>query len=698
MGSGEHVRQELVTKLHEFLSDYYDDRDGGYSPLGELAQRYPKEQRSLEVKYDDLYRFDRNIADDLIHQPETIIKNLEEAVSTYPKFPGGVIPDTFEPTVRITGLDQIPSVHQFAVGDYRSKRVDERPYTVLRGQVSRTTEAKPLVQEATFECARCATLTTVPQHSFTEWEWPHECAGCDRQGPFTVVNSVDEDFQLIRLQRPPHESLGGGDPDTIDVRVTGDLVKEVAPGDKIRVGANLTKEYDDDAPVADVVADANAIETQETDFEDIDWEEDLDRIKEIEEADNTSALVIDSILPSHRGDENIKEAIALQMFGGVDKELPDGSKKRGQSHILLVGDPGVGKSDMLDYAALLSPRSVQSSGESASAAGLTCAAVQTDFGDGGWTLEGGALVEATGGLCTIDEFDKIDEDEREGANQAMSQGKITPAKAGINTTLPAKTTVLAAANPKYGRFDPHEPVGEQFDIGATMLPRFDLIFTMTDQPDIDKDAALAEHILDTHQTGGKRAAGEQVGAEEEDDPEIDKEVLRSYIAYAKETCTPVITDEAKTRLRDFYVRIRSKGMGDDTPVPVTVRKIEALVRLAESSARMRLSDEVTIEDAERVIEIVMQCLEDVGIDPETGDFDADIVETGNSKAQKDRIQDAREVIDNLELDHENGAPRDEVLEEMVDRGYTKTKVIGSIDKLKEEGKVYEPTDGFLRLT
>lgn len=690
---------DTVDELHEFLRVHVDDREGGPNPLAELAQGYPNEMSSLEIDYGALTRWDVNFADDLVEAPERMIELLEEAVRTYPHFPGGVLPDSFDPSVRVTNLDSVPDVHHFPVGTYSTARVEQEPFTVLSGQVQRVTQVRGFASELVFRCERCSTTTTVPQTNVEKRQDPHECHGCERQGPFTVVGDTSEDFQLMRLQQPPEESAGGSQPPTIDVRMYGDSVDAVTPGDRVNTAAILNKDYDDDAPLYDISAEANHVETQETDFEDIDYSEHLDEIEEIANSENPHQLVVDSIKPSHRGDANVKEAIALQMFGGVEKHLDDGSRKRGESHILLVGDPGTDKTGLIEHAAELSPRSVQTSGKSTTAAGLTCAAVQTDFGDGGWTIEAGALVEATGGLCAIDEFDKVDEEDRKGANQAMSVGKITPAKAGIkNIELPAKTKVIAAANPKYGRFDRNQPIGEQIDFDPTIFSRFDLIFTFSDNPNPDKDGELAEHILNTHQEGARRERGESVSDGSESTPEISPEVLRSYIAYAQQECTPVLTDAAKKRLKEFYVNVRAKGADADAPVPTTARKLDALVRLAESSARIRLSEKATTHDAERVIEIVLDSLRQVGVDPETGEFDADVVETGNSKAQVDRIKATRSVIDELEIEYEDGAPREEVLDQLVEDGYTRTKAIGAIDSLREKGEIYEPNKDHYRLT
>ncbi|WP_136600717.1 LAGLIDADG family homing endonuclease [Salinigranum halophilum] len=303
----------------------------------------------------------------------------------------------------------------------------------------------------------------------------------------------------------------------------------------------------------------------------------------------------------------------------------------------------------------------------------------------------------------------------EPTNTFVSQGvvlhnSISISKAGINATLKSRCSLLGAANPKYGRFDQYEPIGEQIDLEPALISRFDLIFTVTDQPDPEKDGDLADHILQTNYAGelntqrtrmtNSNFTQEEVdAATEEVEPAIEPELLRKYIAHAKRNCYPTMTDEARAAIREFYVDLRAKGADEDAPVPVTARKLEALVRLAEASARVRLSDTVEAEDAERVIAIVRSCLEAIGVDPETGEFDADVIETGRSKTQRDRIKNLKGLISELESEYEEGAPLDEVLDRAeVDLGLDRSKAEDELEKLRRKGEVYEPQQNHLRTT
>ncbi|MFW5938977.1 MAG: LAGLIDADG family homing endonuclease, partial [Halolamina sp.] len=367
-------------------------------------------------------------------------------------------------------------------------------------------------------------------------------------------------------------------------------------------------------------------------------------------------------------------------------------------------------SQMISYVEQVAPRSVYTSGKGSSAAGLTAAAVRDDFGDGQqWTLEAGALVLADKGIAAVDELDKMEASDRSAMHEGLEQQKISISKAGINATLKSRCSLLGAANPKYGRFDQYEPIGEQIDLEPALISRFDLIFTVTDQPDPEQDSRLAEHILKTNYAGElhtqreKNPNSEFTQAEVDDvtedvAPDIDAELFRKYIAYAKRNVYPTMTDEAKDAIEEFYVDLRAKGADEDAPVPVTARKLEALVRLAEASARVRLSDTVDEQDADKVITVVRDSLENIGVDPETGEFDADVVETGTSKTQRDRIKSVKALISDIEEEYDEGAPIEEVLDRAGEVGMDEEKAEREIESLRKKGELYEPVQGHLRTT
>ncbi len=693
---------ELVDSFEQFFRNYYDNE------IKQLAQRYPNEQRSLHVDWQDLYRFDPDLADDFIAQPEQLQRYAEEALRLY-DLPIDVSLGQAHVRVRNLPETESPEIREIRARDMNS-------LVQVRGIVRKATDVRPKIEEAAFECQLCGTLTRVPQSS-GDFQEPHECQGCERQGPFRVNFDQSEfvDSQKLRLQESPEGLRGGETPQSLDVNVEDDITGEVTPGDHVSATGVLRLEQQGDqqekSPVFDFYMEGMSVEIDEEQFEDMDiTDEDKKAIYEISNQDDVYEQMVASIAPSIYGYDQEKLAMILQLFSGVTKQLPDGSRIRGDLHMLLIGDPGTGKSQMLGYIENIAPRSVYTSGKGSSSAGLTAAAVRDDFGDGQqWSLEAGALVLADQGIAAIDELDKMRSEDRSAMHEALEQQKISVSKAGINATLKSRCSLLGAANPKYGRFDQYEPISEQIDLEPALISRFDLIFTVTDTPDEEKDRNLAEHIITTNYAGELTTQREELNQLEvsqseidemtdQVDPEIDADLLRKYIAYSKQNCHPRMTEEARNAIRDFYVDLRSKGTDEDAAVPVTARKLEALVRLSEASARVRLSDTVERDDAERVIEIVRSCLQDVGVDPETGEFDADIVEAGTSKSQRDRIKNLKQLISDIEEEYDDGAPVDIVMERADEIGMDQSKAEHEIDKLKQKGEVYEPSTDTLRTT
>lgn len=701
-GQGGHdpVDHDKIDAYEQFLRKYYRD------DIGRLAQRFPEDSRTLVIDWMDLYRFGSgryddlpNLATELASAPEHEVFLLEEALASV----------DFGVDVSLDGarVSIIPPENDSLTYSVGQTRVDHRgEYVGLAGQVTKRTKAQPKITEASFECQRCGSLNRIPQVG-EQMQQPHECKGCERQGPFRINYDQSEfvDFQKVRLQQPPEE-IGTQEAAKVDVRVRDDLINSVAPGDRATLAGILQFEQaTEDSTLFDEYLECRGVDVADAAFEEIDVAEHKERVEAIangEEGDPYQ-LLVDSLAPHIKGHDTSKLALTLQMFGGVSFELPNGSHQRGDIHVALIGDPGGGKSDLLQTVAELSPRSVYVSGKGASAAGMTAAAVQDDFGGGAWTLEAGALVQANRGVACVDEIDKVTEDARSSMHTALEQQQVHVSKAGINATLPAETSLLAAGNPKYGRFERGSPIGDQIDLGPTLLSRFDLIFIVQDKPDEERDTRIGTHAIDSQVDGIRYEAGEADADDLDVTPEVPQDVLRAWIAYAKQTVMPrPANDEVKQALVEKYVSLRlANGDGEDSAVPVTLRKLLGLSRLAQASARVRLSTEVTMEDVDRAYELVRACLEDVGIDPESGEFDVDIVEAGRSTTQRDRIKKVLAVISELENEHDSeegpssmGAPRSAVLERCASAlGIEESRVEETISNLKEQGDVYSVDEG-----
>lgn len=676
---------EVQDGFHEFLRNYYHDE------VAQLAQDFPEERKSLVINWNDIFRYDPGLLDDFRQRPGKFRRLFETALQKF-DLPIDISLDGVN--VRV---ENIPSQHVYTVGSYRSDQLGM--FLGVRGQVQKRTEVKPRPEVAAFECQRCGSIMTIPQVR-GEHQEPHECSGCERQGPFRLNESRTEwvDHQLIRLQRPPELTKGGTSP-TLDVYLEDDLVNEVEGGDRVVVGGSLEIADNDDDGAYEMRIRAHSLAVEETDYEELDLDEHRERVEELaagEEGD-PYGLLIDSIGTTVHGYDTIKEALALQLFGGVRREKPDGETERGDPHVLLLGDPGTAKSTLLEDITKLAPRSTFASGKGASAAGLTAAAVRDDFGGEEWSLEAGALVEADKGIAAIDEFDKVNEDALSSLHGALSRQKVNVNKAGMNATMPTRTTVLAAGNPEFGRFRSDRRVHEQIDIEPALFSRFDVAYMLTDRPDAETDAEIIDGKLDTyHETTQVTEMGDRADAESTRRA-VDREVIRAWIAIAKQEVFPTIEDESVEQdlKESFHTLRQSNGEGEDVPVPVNWRDLDAHYRLMQASARVRLSDTIEQQDLERARRLYGRFLQDIGMDEETGSFDVDIVETGSSAAQKDKIAAVLEYLS----EHEGAEPvgHEQIVEVGANDELERGEVEYALKKLKKQGEIYEPNQDQYRV-
>jgi replicative DNA helicase Mcm len=371
------------------------------------------------------------------------------------------------------------------------------------------------------------------------------------------------------------------------------------------------------------------------------------------------------------------------LFGGVPKNLPD-ITIRGEMNALLVGDPGTAKSQLLQYVSRIAPRGLYTSGRGTTAAGLTAAVIREK--GGGMSLEAGALVLADKGIACIDEMDKMRPEDRVAIHEAMEQHTVSVAKGGIVATLNARTAILAAANPTLGRYEPHRTVAENISLPVTILSRFDLIFVLRDVPNKESDGKMSMHILELHRKGSSPV-----------EPPISAELLRKYISYAK-SFKPVLSSDALKRLNDFYLAMRSASEAEGSPVAITARQLESLVRTAEARARAALKKEVQAEDAEAAVAIMKRSLEEVGIDLSSYKIDIDIIMTGRSKSMRDRLQIILTAL--IEMEKETGMAEKEALETELEEKYkiSRAEADRLLSQLLREGTIYEPREGYLKKT
>ena len=400
-------------------------------------------------------------------------------------------------------------------------------------------------------------------------------------------------------------------------------------------------------------------------------------IKSLERIPDNYNRLIESFAPHIQGHELIKEAILLLIVGSTQRILPDATKIRGDINIFLVGDPGTAKSEMLKFCARIAPRGLYTSGRGSTAAGLTAAVVRDKIGI--LTLEAGAVVLGDQGLVCIDEFDKMKPEDRSALHEVMEQQTASIAKGGIVATLNARTSILAAANPLYGKYDIHKNITENVNLPIPLLTRFDLIFVIRDIPRKEKDTRIARHILGLHRSGMPDVKSL-----------IDVDVLTKYLTYAKRV-EPILTKEAEEKILEYYMKMRN--VEAEEMITVTPRQLEGLIRLATARAKLLLKNEVNVEDAERAIYLIQSMLEDAGVDVNTGKVDLGVLQ-GRPRSEISKMQLFMDILKSLEGDPKSPVEEKLFVKELAKTGkFTEDEAYGYIRKLARESAIYESKTG-----
>ncbi|MEK6947021.1 MAG: LAGLIDADG family homing endonuclease, partial [Nanoarchaeota archaeon] len=398
-------------------------------------------------------------------------------------------------------------------------------------------------------------------------------------------------------------------------------------------------------------------------------------------------LSLNRVLENVRSRSDIQKRKTPQRYEKIAKIMPAGIKdvydfEVPASHMFIANgivSHNSGKSALLKRITQIAPKGRYVSGKGVSGAGLTAAVVRDEFLKG-WALEAGAMVLSSDGLICVDEMDKMSNEDRAAMHEALENQTVSISKANIQATLIARTTVLAAANPKFGRFDPYGIIADQIDMPPTLINRFDLIFPIKDLPEEIRDERMAKHILALHQ------------APDTNEPEIPTNLLRKFVAYARQRIVPKLTDGALEEIKEYYLKMRKSGGGEGglKAIPISARQLEALVRLSEASAKARLDDRVTRKDAKKAIELLDYCLMQVGFDKETGKIDIDRIATGVGASQRSHILIVKDVITELESKLGKTIPVEEVYAEAKNRGLDEPKIDEALERLKRSGDIYEP--------
>lgn len=697
--------------LYQWWLDYFIIRDMA-TPIKYIADNHP-DTRSLEVAFNDIFSANTDLAEEILNQPQKTLNAGESAIASL-----------LDPDQKVginLKIRELFTRDRIMIRNLRAENLSK--FIALEGIIRKATEVRPKLLFGVFKCNSCGFKQEIIQDafSFTEpLECPKDEGGCGKRAGsttfmFVIHESLFIDSQKVEIQEYPEGLRGGDQPQRISILLEDDMCGKISPGDRAMftglLKAKQRKEGQTKGTVFDLYLKGNCIERNDQVFEEMELtDEDETRIVELSRDADINNKILRSIAPTIYEMDRIKEALAIQLFGGIHKVYPDGSNGRGDIHILLVGDPGTAKSMLLKYMSDLSPRGIFTSGKSSSAAGLTAAVVKDEFGDGRYTLEAGVMVLADKGLACIDEMDKMNDTDRAAMHEAMEQQTVSIAKAGIQSTLQSRCSVLGAANPKGGRFrtDISTPIHDQITLQAPLRSRFDLIFLLIDKPDMENDRRLAGEIIKRHWMGEaliSRREGKSIDTKDIDiddlefekvSPEIETDLLRKYIAYAKKECFPILTLEAREEIVNFYVDLRESNQNSiigerrQVSIPLTARQLEALVRIAEASARMRLSPEATEQDARFAIELMRFSLEQTARD-EMGNIDIDGIFGSGSKTQMDTMLVVVDLIRSLESQSKEGiAKKSDLIERAKEVNLDPIDLENYLKKLREEGSIYEP--------
>ncbi|KAL3480714.1 vacuolar transporter chaperone 4 [Aspergillus californicus] len=575
--------------------------------------------------------------------PQTEIPDLVAEAETKPY---KVLPFALDSTINMRELDP----------------ADMDKLVSIKGLVIRATPVIPDMKEAFFRCQLCnhSVQVDIDRGKIAE---PTICPRqvCNEKNTMQIVHNrcVFADKQVIKLQETPDSIPDGQTPHSVSLCVYDELVDVCRAGDRVEVTGifrsnpvrinprqrtqkTLFKTYIDVLHVQKIDRkklgiDASTVEQELSEQAAGDAEqtrkisaEEEEKIRRTSTRPDLYELLARSLAPSIYEMDDVKKGILLQMFGGTNKSFQKGGnpRYRGDINILLCGDPSTSKSQLLRYVHKIAPRGVYTSGKGSSAVGLT-AYVTRDPETRQMVLESGALVLSDGGVCCIDEFDKMNESTRSVLHEVMEQQTVSIAKAGIITTLNARTSILASANPIGSRYNPNLPVPQNIDLPPTLLSRFDLVYLVLDRVDEQEDRRLAKHIVNMYLEDRP-----ENGSESEVLP---IEFLTAYITYAKTTINPVLTPSAGKALSDAYVNMRKLGddiRSSDRRITATTRQLESMIRLAEAHARMRLSPEVTADDVEEAVRLIRSAIKQAATDSRTGLIDMSLLTEGTSSSER----------------------------------------------------------------
>ena len=686
-----HTKSALADKVKEFLTQYKDPT-GSFSYVEQIDQMVVKQTTYVVVDFNDLVSVPlieskfRESADEILAAfRKAIFEMLKE------RNPGYAEKIEHDIRARIANFPDERSLRQIN-SDVITKMIS------VSGMVVRASEVKPLAKELTYKCLDNHTS----QFTLLDGMSLDKAVKCQSpRCPHTNLAIVAEesrfiDFQIIRLQELPEDLPPGQLPHYVNVSMKQDLVDYARPGDRIVLTGIVRIEQERvsgikqsesalyrlriDGDNVEFIGGRGTKSSRRTEREEISPDEEK-IIRTLSKNPDIYDRLIGSFAPHIRGHEIFKEAILLLIVGSTQRVLSDGSKIRGDRNVFLVGDPVTAKSEMLKFCSRIAPRGLYTSGRGSTAAGLTAAVVRDASGI--FMLEAGAVVLGDQGLVCIDEFDKMRPEDRSALHEVMEQQSASIAKGGIVATLNARTSILAAANPMFGKYDPFKNLTENVNLPIPLLTRFDLIFVVRDIPQEESDRQIAQHIISQHGESGTDTTSL-----------IDIDILTKYLSYAKRL-DPTLTKGAESKIMEFYLKMRGiEGEDKEKMITITPRQLEGLIRLATARARLLLKNQVEEDDADRAIMLFNEMLENSGVDVNTGKVDIGVLQ-GRPRSEESQLSTFMETIRLLEGDDKSSVPEQELIDELIksEKFKDEDRVRRFIRKMINEAAIYESTPG-----
>ena len=597
-------RREIGRRFARFLKEFVD-KDGHEVYSVRIRKMCSENRESLFVSYLHLVEAADTLAMWLADHPTEMLEIFDEVAMSVvlEEFPlyGSI---KTEIHVRITNLPIEDSLRAL-------RQIHLNALVKVSGVVTRRTSVFPQLTYAKYNCDKCGSLIGPFFQNLSGKIDIGSCPECQSKGPFTLnsAQTVYRNYQKITLQETPGTVPPGRLPRYKEVILLWDLIDSVRPGEEIEVTGIYRNNFDfglnvkNGFPVFATVLEANYISTKDDQYQAFRLtDEDVAQIRALGSDERIGEKIINSIAPSIYGHQDIKTALALALFGGEQKEVQK-HRMRGDINVLLMGDPGTAKSQFLKYVEKTAHRAVFTTGQGASAVGLT-AAVRRDPITNEWTLEGGALVLADKGVCLIDEFDKMNDQDRTSIHEAMEQQSISVSKAGIVTSLQARCSILAAANPVKGRYDPSIPFNANVDLTEPILSRFDVLCVVRDAVDPVADNRLASFIVGSHMDNHPDAVEGMALEEDVSEDSISQDMLRKYIMYAKQHIHPKISNIDEDKIATLYAKLRRESVRSGG-IALTVRHVESIIRMAEAYAKMHLREYVRDDDVNAAVAVML---------------------------------------------------------------------------------------------